>query len=198
VPFVRFSRDKRGYENFFLIDSDARGQGGMEKHRILYWFRTPPNVKVGRKPFDDPATRELEARNPGMTFDWEKLRNTPIPPVQPDHWRERRRAERAARQAEPGIQEPSEQVAGETPRQSLAGETIEGLAASQAVEPSREPAQPAAGSEVARRRRRRRRRMGGVEQQTERRAEPSITSDLPIGPSGDNGDEDEDDQEAEQ
>jgi hypothetical protein len=165
VPFVRFSRDKRGYENFFLIDSDARGHGGKETHRILYWFRTPPNVKVGRKPFDDRATHDLEAANPGVTFDWETLRNTPIPPVQPEYWRERRRAERAARQADVGVEsdESSEETA----------------------EPEATPVQ-AVESGPGRRRRHRRRRgdrpqahMGsaGRDEQTEQESETSASSD---------------------
>jgi hypothetical protein len=96
VPFVRASRDKRGYEHFFLVQNgaDYRGKG---RPSVLYWFRTPPNVKVGREPFDDSAARALEAQHPDITFDWKALRNTPVPTVQPEYWRERRRAQRAER-----------------------------------------------------------------------------------------------------
>jgi hypothetical protein len=79
--------------------------------RVLYWYRTPPQVKVGREPFDEQTRRALEAQNPDIRFDWEKIRNTPIPPIQPEYWRERRLAEKAARHAaaeEKGQSEPRE------------------------------------------------------------------------------------------
>src|SRR5882672_245690 len=66
---------------------------------MLYWFRTPPGVKVGREPFDDGTRRTLEAQYPSLIFDWKKLANTPMPPPDTEHWRERRRLERTARQA---------------------------------------------------------------------------------------------------
>ena len=96
MPFLRFSRDKRGYEHFYLVQPLASRRGKPQQHRILYWYRSPPNVKVGREPFDEPVRRALEAQNPGVEFDWETIRATPFPPVQPEHWRDRRRAEKAA------------------------------------------------------------------------------------------------------
>ena len=108
VPFLRFSRDKRGYEHFYLVQPTS-ARRGKQRQRILYWFRTPPNVKVGREPFAEHVRRALEAQYPDVRFDWETLVATPIPPPETDHWRERRRAERAARQvadAEPAVQEP--------------------------------------------------------------------------------------------
>jgi hypothetical protein len=115
VPFLRFSRDKRGYEHFYLVQPTS-ARRGKERQRILYWFRTPPNVKVGREPFAEHVRRALEALYPGVRFDWETLVATPIPPPETEHWRERRRAERAARQAadsEPGVQEPEAEGSGE-------------------------------------------------------------------------------------
>jgi hypothetical protein len=68
---------------------------------VLYWFRTPPGVKVGRSPFDLDMRRALEAQNPDVQFDWEAIIHTPIPPpVEPERWRERRRVERAFRESE--------------------------------------------------------------------------------------------------
>ena len=68
---------------------------------MLYWFRTPPNIRVGRGPFDPAAQRALEAQYPDVEFDWQKLIDTPVPPPLPDveRWRERRKNERAAKQA---------------------------------------------------------------------------------------------------
>jgi hypothetical protein len=99
VPFLKFTRDRRGYEHFQLVEP-LPARRGKTRQRLLYWFRSPPNVKVGREPFDDQVMRALEAQNPGVRFDWDKLRSTPIPSAEPEYWRERRRAERAARQAQ--------------------------------------------------------------------------------------------------
>src|SRR5262245_11855867 len=95
MAFLRFTRDKRGYEYFYLVQpAQHRGKATA---RVLYWFRTPPNVRVGREPFDERVQRELEATNPDVTFDWRKILDTPIPSADVEKWRERRRTERAAR-----------------------------------------------------------------------------------------------------
>jgi hypothetical protein len=112
VPFLRFSRDRRGYEHFYVVEP-ASGRRGKTRERVLYWFRTPPNVKVGREPFDDHVMRALEAKHPGIRFDWEALRNTPIPSVEPEYWRERRRADRAARRAQEEEEAETETAASE-------------------------------------------------------------------------------------
>ncbi len=97
---LRFSRDKRGYEHFYIVQSFPTRRGKPPRTRILYWFRTPPNARVGREPFDEELRRALERQNPDVTFDWKKLIETPIPPPgEPEPWRERRRAEKAAKQA---------------------------------------------------------------------------------------------------
>jgi hypothetical protein len=41
--------------------------------RILYFFRTPPGVRVGRAPIDEDAIRLLEQHNPDVQFDWSRL-----------------------------------------------------------------------------------------------------------------------------
>jgi hypothetical protein len=98
VPSVRFSRDKRGYEYVYLVHTPTR-RGKPGRTRVLYWYRTPPGVRIGRKPFDEEVQRMLEQQNPGVTFDWEAIIGTPMPPPDmTEFWRERRRAEKAARQ----------------------------------------------------------------------------------------------------
>ncbi len=96
MAFLRFSRDKRGYENFYLVETSTNRRG-KTRARVLYWFRTPPGVKVGREPFDADVRRALEAQNPNVVFDWRKISETPIPSPDADKWRERRRLERAER-----------------------------------------------------------------------------------------------------
>ena len=125
MAFVRVSRDKRGYEHIYLIDATAR-RGKASRPRVLYWFRTPPGVMVGREPFDESVRRTLEAQYPDVTFDWEKLRKTAIPAPDVEPWRERRRVERAAKQArQAGEREEYEarQLPG-SPQSSLQADTV--------------------------------------------------------------------------
>jgi hypothetical protein len=98
VPFLKFARDKRGYEHIYLVHA-ANRRGKPARPRVLYWYRTPPGIRVGRTAFDEEVRRALEAQNPGVTFDWEALVSTPIPPPDAEHWRERRKLEREAKQA---------------------------------------------------------------------------------------------------
>ncbi|HYM22702.1 MAG TPA: hypothetical protein VEU08_05830 [Vicinamibacterales bacterium] len=97
MPFLRFSRDKRGYELFTLVQADQRG--GPSRARVLYAFRTPPNVRVGRTPFDEDTRRALEQAYPGVGFNWRQISETPIPSADAEMWRERRRAMKEAKQA---------------------------------------------------------------------------------------------------
>ena len=98
MPYLKFARDKRGYENFYLMEPPS-GRDSNARPRVLFWFRTPPNVKVGRVPFSREVREMIEAQNPDVTFDWDRIMSTPIPPPDVDYWRERRRAEKAARRA---------------------------------------------------------------------------------------------------
>jgi hypothetical protein len=107
MAFLRFNRDKRGYEHFYLVEATTNRRG-KTRARVLYWFRTPPNVKVGREPFDPDLRRALEAQNPGVSFDWKKIAETPIPSADAERWRERRRLERAERTARRGASEPED------------------------------------------------------------------------------------------
>jgi hypothetical protein len=96
LAFLRFTRDKRGYEHFYLVEATTNRRG-KTKARVLYWFRTPPGVKVGREPFDPEVRRALESQNPDVHFDWRKIVETPVPSADAERWRERRRLERDRR-----------------------------------------------------------------------------------------------------
>jgi hypothetical protein len=93
MAYLRFSRDRRGYEQFALVQQPSNRRGSKSRPRLLYWFRSPPNIKVGREPFDPDVRRTLEARHPDIAFDWPAIISTPIPPVETENWRERRRAD---------------------------------------------------------------------------------------------------------
>jgi len=62
-----------------------RGRG----QRLLYWFRTPPGVRVGRTPIDEEAMRLLEQNNPDVQFDWARLLKEAAPDPAPRRDRER-------------------------------------------------------------------------------------------------------------
>lgn len=60
----------------------ASRQHGRARQRILYWFRTPPGVKVGRPALDEEAIRWIEEHNPEIQFNWQKiLEAQPAPAV---------------------------------------------------------------------------------------------------------------------
>jgi hypothetical protein len=137
LPFVRFSRDKRGYEYLYLVQPGS-ARRGRSTPRVLYWYRTPPNIRVGRRAFDEFARQTLEHQNPDVIFDWEALANTPIPPPAPDveKWRERRRQERAARQAAREEDETEASAESTIDRAAAEGEGPEGVNAEQSEQPA--------------------------------------------------------------
>jgi hypothetical protein len=117
-PQLRFNKDKRGYENTFLVQP-AGGRRGRARSRILYWFRTPPGIRVGRGPLDEDAIRMLEAQNPDVAFDWTRILKAqppadlrkPAPAEERERGGEKKRQRpqgQAARpKAEPGPSTPS-------------------------------------------------------------------------------------------
>jgi hypothetical protein len=164
LAFLRFSRDKRGVENFYLVQPTANRRGKV-RSRVLYWFRSPPDVKVGREPFDPAVRRALEAQNPDITFDWKAIVETPIPSADADKWRERRRAERAAKQAaaREDSEEAEEAASAETGAEETPWSPEESVAVAAAAVPADvpQPGQGAPRAGDANRKRRRRRRGGG-------------------------------------
>jgi hypothetical protein len=100
MPYLKISRDKRGYETYYLLEpASDRSSHSPSRPRILFWFRTPPQVKVGREPFSEEIRQAIEAQHPDLKFDWPKLMAMQPPPLDVQRWRERRRLERAARRA---------------------------------------------------------------------------------------------------
>jgi hypothetical protein len=127
LPFLRFTRDKRGYETTSLVHAGRRG--GRSRPRILYWFRTPPGVKVGRPALDQDAIRWIEEHNPDIEFDWPKIleaqppaappANAKAPARQADEARNRRGRRDKPRPASDGVRPPPppapEHIGGEEP-----------------------------------------------------------------------------------
>jgi len=66
LPFLRLTRDRRGFENTFLLHADRPG----DRPRLLYWYRTAPGIMLGRSPLDEDAIRTIEDSHPDVEFDW--------------------------------------------------------------------------------------------------------------------------------
>lgn len=66
MPFLRLTRDRRGIEHTFLLHAASPG----ERPRVLYWYRTAPEVLIGRAALDEEAIRTIEEQHPEIEFDW--------------------------------------------------------------------------------------------------------------------------------
>jgi hypothetical protein len=73
VPFLRVIRDKRGYETTYLMHWYR--EGNRQRSRILYVFRTPGGVRVGRDALEPEVLRQIEAQHPEIAFDWNVVRD---------------------------------------------------------------------------------------------------------------------------
>lgn len=155
MPFLRFSRDKRGYANTYLCHTFR--QDGVVRMRVLYWSRMPPDVGVGRPPLDDDAMREIEASNPGLTFDWKEiLKAKPAPP--PDRAVVERRERRQRRRGRGGG--AAAEAAGSRDQPPTPPAPEAGASAPPAAESDSGSGEDAAAPSGSGRRRRRRRRRG--------------------------------------
>jgi hypothetical protein len=104
LPFLRVVRDKRGYETTYLMHWYR--EGSRQRSRILYVFRTPGGVRVGRDPFEPEVLRQIEAQHPDIDFDWAVVRdNQQVIEANPEprRRRPRREAEEPAPAAAPEV-----------------------------------------------------------------------------------------------
>ena len=134
MPFLRVIRDKRGYETTYLMH--WLRDGSRQRSRILYVFRTPSGVRVGRESLEPDILREIESRHPEINFDWKTLfANQQLVESSPEQRRPRKRkreeepaataagagagAAAAAAAAATPAGEPESQVAPSPPRVSI-------------------------------------------------------------------------------
>jgi hypothetical protein len=128
VPYLRFTRDRRGYENTFLLHAAYPG----ERPRVLYWFRTAPDVRVGRAALDQDAIREIESAHPEILFDWSEILEvgaTAQPEVEsprPPRKRTPRAREETAERRPPHPPEPRKAVAPAVPEAPAADVDVAG------------------------------------------------------------------------
>jgi hypothetical protein len=127
----------------------AERRRGKSRSRILYWFRTPPGVKVGRAALDEDAIRRIEELNPSVEFDWTQILKggqsgpvpAPRPPARQDRrpereagagWRSGRGPERVRREAH-GPSPPGGDIPPSVEHLSAAGLSPEDLALEEPV-----------------------------------------------------------------
>lgn len=107
MPFIRHAHDKRGYDCMLVMHA-YRPTSGPARTKVLYLFRSPSHVQVGRKALDPEVREALEHTHPDLTFDWNGLLRD-APPIQrhqrpePGSGRERSSGKggRANRQSKP-------------------------------------------------------------------------------------------------
>jgi hypothetical protein len=90
VPFLRIIRDKRGYETTYLMHWYR--EGNKQRSRILYVFRSPGGVRVGRDALEPDVLRYLEEQYPDIDFDWKSVvENQQVVEPHPEQRRLRKR-----------------------------------------------------------------------------------------------------------
>jgi len=65
------------------VHSGGSRRRGKPRPRILYWFRTPPGVRVGRSALDPEAIKLIEEHNPDVEFDWTRILKGEVPERRP-------------------------------------------------------------------------------------------------------------------
>ena len=108
MPFLRVIRDKRGYETTYLMHLYRDGQ--RQRSRILYVFRTPGGVRVGRDPLEPDVLRQIEAQYPDIVFNWQLVRESQQlieTAAEPRRRRPRREDESAVAASPPAVPVPA-------------------------------------------------------------------------------------------
>jgi len=116
VPFLRVMRDKRGYETIYLMHWFR--EGTRQRSRILYMFRSPGGVRVGRGALEQETIRQIERQHPDIAFDWQAVRETQQV-VEPAPDFRRRRPRRDQDDAAEGPAEPAESPAPSPPQRTV-------------------------------------------------------------------------------
>ena len=134
MAFLRFTRDRRGYENTFLLHAAHPN----ERPRVLYWYRSAPGVRVGRPALDEDAIRTIEEQHPDIDFDWPHILEVGAitePEVERRPMRQRRKSPPPAGPHAP----PPLRQAEPRDRPEPAAPAVEEPSMVQAIEPEGEP-----------------------------------------------------------
>jgi hypothetical protein len=104
---------------------------------VLYWFRTPPGVKVGRSALDEDAIRLIEQLNPDVEFDWARIlkgQGQPVTETRPPADVRRQRDGRRPPRSQSFTPPPSSPPVVETAPESSPAEGVEPAQPVEAVE----------------------------------------------------------------
>lgn len=128
MPFIRYTRDKRGYETTYVMHA-YRSNQGPGRTRVLYFFRSPAHVRIGRSPLDEELREALEHTHPDLSFDWTALSREQAAPRfdERDHDRHRDRdrdRQRHGRSAPPAQPVPVPPPAVVIDDQTMLGRTL--------------------------------------------------------------------------
>jgi len=109
LPFIRHTRDKRGFESLYVMHAYRPTPESPHRTRVLYLFRSPTQLRVGRQPLDGEVMEALEHTHPDVSFDWNALTRERMPPhvEVPDRDRGPRRSG-SQRPPQPQRQAPSD------------------------------------------------------------------------------------------
>lgn len=140
MPFLRVIRDKRGYETTYLMHWYR--EGNRQRSRILYVFRTPGGVRVGREPLEPDVLRQIESEYPDIDFDWQVVvENQQVVESNPEprRPRKRRRSEEEGEEAAPVAAPPAkaaraEPVPAPAPARPAIPAVIEGATPDEQIE----------------------------------------------------------------
>jgi hypothetical protein len=85
--------------------------GVRQRSRILYVFRTPGGVRVGRDPLEPEVQRQIEAQYPDIAFNWSAVRDSQqLIETAPEQRRRRPRREEEGVAPEPALVAPAPQA----------------------------------------------------------------------------------------
>lgn len=102
-------------------------EGTKQRSRILYVFRTPGGVRVGREALGSEVLKQIEAQNPDIEFDWHAVfHNQQVIESAPEARRPRKRPSSETSEAPPAQQSPAPRftvpatIEGATPDEQIA------------------------------------------------------------------------------
>lgn len=103
-----------------MVHTGGGRRRGKSRPRILYWFRTPPGVRIGRSALDESAIRLIEEYNPDVEFDWTQILKGQETPDEPRGGQSERRGKPRPREyqrppATAGVAPPFERPQREAP-----------------------------------------------------------------------------------
>jgi hypothetical protein len=105
LPFIRQTRDKRGFEHTYVMHAGRPGTG-HSRPRVLYVFRSPGNLRVGRRALEGEVREALEHTHPDLSFDWNSLEREAVV-TRPDPPAARQQRQSKPRPPQPQAPQPA-------------------------------------------------------------------------------------------